>query len=193
MISELTDKHLFEAWKKGNDKAFEKLFNQHFSRLFRFASANLRKDCDAEELVMDLFYSIWKRRETIEMPGDIEAYLYKSLRNRIIDQYRKRSYLSIEVNSLEDKLSIPACDTEILSRELEDMYSNTLNKLSPQRKLVYELSRIEGKTYAEIADSLNLSVNTVENHISASLRFIRSRLRESGITVSLLLAAYFRM
>lgn len=189
MISKLTDHDLFEAWKEGSEKAFEQLFNKHYPRLLLFASANLRKDFDAEELTMDLFYSLWKRRETIEVPLSVEAYLYRSLRNRIIDHYRKRPYQSVEVHTLEDTLSSPSCDTNMLTRELEDLYDKTLNKLSPQRKLVYQLSRIEGKTYAEIADALNLSVNTVENHISASLRFIRSRLRESGISLILVLAA----
>lgn len=182
MYPELSDKELFEEWKKGSDEAFKDFFNRKFSRLLHFASAYIRKDFNAEEAVMDLFFNIWKRRGEIEIPGEIDSYLYRALKNRIIDHYRRpASVIEPITDTTAGKIMVPACDNGILSQELESVYENAVSRLSPQRRLVFELSRKEGKSYAEIAGTLNLSVNTVENHISASLRIIRKSLRHADV------------
>ncbi|TZF83883.1 RNA polymerase sigma-70 factor [Pedobacter sp. BS3] len=189
-----SDNELFELWKGGNERCFQELFSRHFVRLYKFAARHFRDDGYAEETVMDIFFSVWRRRESIQLNGPFDQYLYKALKNRIIDHYRRPAPVTASFTDLPDSQYCTNSVEDILvDKELNLIYRQALEKLSPQRRTVYELSRIQGLSHREIAARLGLSVNTVENHISASLRFLRAYLRQNDLVtfLSLLLVNYF--
>lgn len=179
---------LFESWKEGDEKSFEKIFNQLFPTLLKFAYRALKDDALAEELVMDVFFKIWNKKNVLTIQGNIEQYLYKCVKYAIIDHYRKR-VPKFQVFNNTDSFQ-PACDERIINIEIEQHYQYAISQLSPKRKEVYQLSRIEGMSYKEIASHTGLSVNTVENHISAALQFLRAYLTKVDIILSTLISLY---
>lgn len=186
---EHTSNDLFERWKEGSDIAFERLFNRLFPPLLKFASKTLHDDGKAEELVMDVFFRIWSKKDTISIDGNIEQYLYKCVRYAVIDHYRKKqpAFSVITAADTENYLQ-PSCDEKLISNELEQECAAAINRLSPRRKEVYQLSRDNGMSYREIASHTGLSINTVENHMMAALQFLKSHLKKADVIISLLIS-----
>ncbi|MCC8424584.1 RNA polymerase sigma factor [Mucilaginibacter sp. UR6-11] len=182
---------LFENWKIGDENSFEKLFNQLFPALLKFANKTLRDAGQAEELVMDIFYKIWSKKNELCIQGDIDKYLYKCVKHGIIDHYRKKIPSFQPLDELETPLDFqPACDEKLINTELEHHYSYAISRLSPKRQEVYKLSRMDGMSYKEIASYTGLSINTVENHMSAALRFLKTYLKEADIILAIFLSLH---
>lgn len=193
-IKELSDTLLLEKFSSGNHSAYNILFKRYYDGLFRFALKNVKDICIAEELTMDVMLSLWKKKGAIAVEDNLKAYLFRCIKNAIYNHYRKKILPTVSLEQVpEDRhLANNTADQQLNSRELEKVYRSKLNQLSPQRRRVYELSREEHMTYAEIAKSMNLSVNTVENYMVASLSFFRKQLKEhADFTLLLTLISFF--
>lgn len=170
---------LFQRWKSGNEAAFEDLFNQVFPALLKFAAKMMKDEGLAEEAVMDVFFRIWNKKQEIEIQGDVEQYLYKCVKHAIVDHYRKKKPAFKPLSEIDHEIAHESLsDDKLMAKELEHQYNFGINQLSPKRKEVYELSRMKGMSYREIATFTGLSLNTVENHVSASLKFLRTYLNK---------------
>jgi len=183
----LSDKQLVEECSQDNIKAFNILFERYSSRIYTYALTYVKDEYIAEEVMMDLLYWIWEKRHSLEIRGDFKPYIFRAAKNAIIKSIRRKAVSGLPVEYLENH---PACislsaDHDLLSRELETGYQNRLKQLSPQRKTVFHLSREENLSHAEIATQLDISINTVKNHIKFSLNHFRENL--SGYTDILLL------
>lgn len=183
----LSDKQLVEECSRDNLKAFNNLFERYSSRIYTYAFNYLKDEYLAEEVMMDLLCWIWEKRHSLEITGDFKPYIFRAAKNAVIKSIRKKVILSLPVEHLENHpaaLSLSA-DHDLLSRELEIGYQHQLRQLSPQRKTVFRMSREENLSHAEIASHLDISINTVKNHIKFSLNHFRENL--SGYTDILLL------
>ena len=179
-ISDLPDKLLLEKHRQGNASAYNILFKRYYDSLYGYALKNLRESYVAEEITMDVMLGLWKKKGQIEVDNDLKAYLYRSVKNAIYNHYRKKILPTVSLELVKDNLSVTAgvTDQQLNSKELETLYRQKISQLSPQRRRVYELSRDENMTYAEIAKDMDLSINTVENYMVASLSFFRKHLKE---------------
>ncbi len=193
-ISDLSDKLLLEKYRDGDTAAYNMLFKRYYDALYGYALKNLKESWTAEELTMDVMMGLWKKKGEIAVEDDLQAYLYRSVKNAVYNHYRKKILPTVSLELVRDYLTLTskAVDHELDSKELELFYRQKLSQLSPQRRKVYELSRDENMTYAEIATNLGISVNTVENYMVASLRFFREQLKEHAdftllLMISLLL------
>lgn len=160
--------------------AYNVLFKRYYRPLYGYALKNVKEHTVAEELCMDVMLGLWKKKGALEIENDLKAYLYRSIKNAIYNHYRKKILSTVPLEQVTEQASpvSPPADHELQHRELENMYQQKLNKLSPQRRKVYQLSREENMSYAEIAKDMDLSVNTVENYMVASLHFFRQQLKE---------------
>ena len=179
-IRDLSDKILIEKYRNGNAAAFNVLFKRYYDSLYGYTIKNLKDGCIAEELVMDVMLGLWKKKGDLEVEDDLKAYLYRSIKNAIYNHYRKKvlQTVSLDVVPESSRHLAKAADHELEVRELHNIYRLQLQQLSPQRRKVYELSREQHMTYAEIAKDMDISVNTVENYMVASLSFFRKQLKE---------------
>lgn len=186
----LSDRELWQYCRQDNVLAYNVLFRRYAPKLYIQAARYLPKTMDAEELVMDLLLNIWQKREHLEIEGEIRAYLFRAIRNRVINHLQKRIPETHSIDLLEEDALVEnrQADYHVLSGELVNGYESCLENLSPQRRKVFLLSREENMTYPQIAKLLNLSVNTVENHMASALSVLRERTRELT-TLSLLLSA----
>ncbi|PYF75201.1 RNA polymerase sigma-70 factor [Pedobacter nutrimenti] len=179
-IEDLSDRLLLEKYSQGNTSAYNVLFKRYYDSLYRFALKNVKDSFAAEELTMDVMLGLWKKKGDIFVEDDLKAYLFRSVKNAVYNHYRKKLLPTVPLEIVRDEqlLSGKAADHELQSRELESVYRQKLEQLSPQRRRVYELSREQNMSYAEIAKDMDLSVNTVENYMVASLSFFRKQLKE---------------
>ena len=192
-IKDLPDAVLLEKHKNGSTAAFDLLFKRYYSSLYRYALKNIRDTFVAEEMVMDVMLGLWKKQGDISIETDLGPYLYRSVKNALYNHYRKKIMATVELDEqLEAEVvkSRPS-DDALVYAELEEIYREKLNQLSPARRKVFQMSREENKTYAEIASDMNLSVNTVENYMVAALSFFRQHIKEhADFTLFLLLAPH---
>ena len=191
-LNDLPDFTLLKECRKGNDKAFNVLFRRYFNKLFRY-TLNYTKEANiAEELVMDVMLKLWQKKGEIIIEDNLNAYLFRSMKNALINFWRKKALETSTLDLLKHERYADnrSADYRIICNELEDLYHQKLGKLSPQRKRVFEMSRKENLSYAQIASQLNLSVKTVEQHITSALKYMRENLNVLS-DATLLILAFF--
>jgi RNA polymerase sigma-70 factor (family 1) len=175
--------HLFDRILHHDDyNAFEKLFNRHYSPLRNFCKKLVHIEEVAEELVSEVFFKIWNNRKRIVISSSAKSYMYAAVRNMAFDHLRKEKK-SIWVD-IEEASSI-TCDTYDPQQhsdfeELRVSVERAVQKLPKQCRLVFQLSRDHGLKYSEIADTLKLSVKTVETQMGRALKSLRHSLKVSA-------------
>lgn len=166
-----------ERLRAGDEAAFDGLFRTWYPPLVQFAERLLRDREGAEEVVQDVMLELWKRRETLVITGSPQGYLYQSTRNRALNRLR---HLRVENRDDEfDADTLPArgaSDAETSTREMEDALRRAVESLPPRCRQVFELNRVQGLKYAEVAESLGISVKAVEAHMARALRTLREEL-----------------
>lgn len=163
--------------KEGNIRAFEKLFRQYYEPLCRYA-ATLTKNMDvSEEIVQELFYTIWKERANLHIFLSFHSYLYRAVRNNALQylehvdvQNRYREKI-INESFLQNQHTTPLDNLEY--KELQKQITDLLNNMPERRRHIFRMHRFEGKKYPEIARLLSISVKTVEAEISKALQALK--------------------
>jgi RNA polymerase sigma-70 factor (ECF subfamily) len=172
------DEELMEEIKAGNMLAFDKLYRKYSSRLHKFSYSMLKSTEDAENIIQDVFLNLWLNRENVEKSSSVKYYIFTTAYNSAISVIRKKlkdsTYIEY-VKTLQDLMQEPV-DLQIEYKELDEQLNRIIDALPQRQKEVYMLSRVEGLKYSEIAERLNISINTVENHLSRALNHIRRKL-----------------
>jgi len=182
--STYNDEQLFALLKSGDQSAFEQLYARYWKKFFTLAYHKLQSRQDAEDIVHDIFASIWMRRAELEVQSP-EAYLAVAVKYRILthlDKAINQNTISVTDESL-TVAGFNQPDEKIEARMLAELLQQKLQLLPEKCRIVFEQSRVEGKSNPEIAKELNISRKTVEKHISTALRQLRLSLKDlfSGI------------
>ena len=168
--------------RKGDIETFESLFHQFYAGLTRYAESLVRKEEIAEEVVQDVFYNIWKNRESLRIQRTWKSYLYRSVYNNSMMYLRKtrREFLLEDVTTAEQEgtYSDPADTLEY--HEISELVDQTLANLPERTREIFRLNREEGKKYREIAEELSISVKTVEANMGKALKALRNSLEKHG-------------
>lgn len=159
-----------------DEEDFERVFRQYHVSLCRYACTMLKDAAAAEEVVQDVFLKIWEKRGSLEFTVSVKSYLYRAVHNSCLNQAgKKKKEVSMEDAPL--KIVHHAAPVEDMqSRELEKAIARALDQLPEQCRRVFELSRFGNMKYREIADTLGISVKTVENQMGKALRILREQL-----------------
>ncbi len=157
--------------------AFERLFREHHPHCLAFAVHYTGDPWQAEEVVQLVFSQIWEKREHIHISGSERSYLFTSIRNMAISQWRKQQVRTEKELSF-GRLQDDSVQMSLQARELEGRLELALDKLPERCREVFVLSRKEQLKYAEIATVMNISVKTVENQMGKALRILHEELRE---------------
>lgn len=157
---------------------FRVLFDRCFPRVKGFAFQLLKSDEDAEDIAQEVFIRLWERPELWVEKELLDSYLYTMARNGVFNFIRHQSVVqsfvdeSIAVATLED-YGLASTEDECELRELELLIQFTIEQMPEKRREVFKLSREEELSNQEIADRLNLSVRTVEQHIYKALQDLK--------------------
>ena len=178
------DENLISRFREGDKHAFDIVYYAYSEKLFAFVYKILKIRDDAKEIVQDVFVKLWENREKITSYALFNSYLFTIAYNTSIDLVRKRinekkylDYLhSLQKNYLVDDI-IDIIDYQDLNIQVEQL----VEKLPLKQREVYKLSREHHLSYKEIAEKLKISVNTVENHISKALQFLRKNLKNDSL------------
>lgn len=168
------DTNLISSLKKGNEKGYTFLVKLYHKKLCVYAFS-LSNDNDlAEDIVQNVFMSIWKNRLKLKNEFSVKSYLYKSVYNEFIDQYRKqKTVLTLEKKYIDALTYIVEEDDKKSLERLMKIVKKEIEKLPPKCKQTFLLSKEEGLTNIEIAEHLNVSIKSVEAHITKAFSILR--------------------
>lgn len=172
-----------------NIKAFETVYGLYYVQLCRVAYKKLGNEELVEELVQDVFLNLWVKRRILDTEGNLQAYLYATLRNKALSELRNRLLRSrhhIKAMEEENMYSINVED-DYVARETELKIKKVVDSLPPQCREAFILSREEQLSYKAIAERMNISVNTVEKHVSKALKKLRTEFKDYNTPVIILL------
>jgi len=158
---------------------FENLYKQHYQALANFAMNMVNDDNAAKDIVQEVFVRLWKRREKIEFGPYIKSYLYKAVTNTSLNHLQSNKKRLQIFQTLNDRSPIiKDGPNEMEKKEFHHKVREAIDKLPPKCRVIFILSKHEGKKYREIADELNISIKTVENQMGIALKRIREDLKK---------------
>jgi len=166
--------------RKGDINSFENLFHQYYPGLRSYAESLVKKEEVAEEVVQDVFYNIWKNRESLRINRSWQSYLYRSIYNNSMMYFRRtrREYPTEDGFSPESGESSRDPFQEMQYREVFDVVSKTLEDLPERTRQIFIMNRQEGLKYKEIAHRLSISVKTVEANMGRALKELRKSMEK---------------
>lgn len=173
----LSDCELLESCCRHDDlKAYNELVARYSPKLYATCQLYLNDAFLAEEIALDILFWLWKKRQELSIPDNLNNYLHRAAHNAVISQLRKQRRNIVE--TVADYAETTAveyrmADYAVSCQEEEEQYQKLLSGLSSQRKEVFVLSREQGFSYKEIAQKTNLSINTIENYMVAALKHFR--------------------
>lgn len=166
-----------DAWINGDEESYTNIFDYYYPRLLSAALNLVKNTDDAEELVMNVLLKVWQLKNRIQDIRDLDTYLFGILRQEISGLSRKKILLTETIDGIPLQNLGSVDHPEFSLRDLQLQYQAALNKLTPKQREVFLLSRDEQMSQQEIADHTGLSVNTINNHITSSLKIIRKELQ----------------
>lgn len=184
-ISEINT--LLRQIKANDSDAINSIFLAYSKRLYNFAFAYLKTDVDSKDVVQDVFISLWNNRNNLREDTNLEAYLFTITRNSVISVFRKKISEKEYLKYLRENAIVHHSenDEQYDYDQLSGRIKELIDQLPPQRKLIFKLSKENGLSNKAIADELNISVKTVEDHMTKARRFLKSQLTEFGIVAVL--------
>lgn len=182
---------------QGDQDAFAAVYNHYLPRLYRYIYPFVRQSHEeTEEILQDIFFKLWLKKETLPALSSFEHYLLRMTRNRIIDGIRKnqlhQQYIQQEAVTMPETASDPESDYRL--KEYNQVAQLALQQMTGKRRIVFELHTQEDMTLEQIGQSLNISRSATKKHLYAATRLIKEALQKNGEwlgTLFLLLARKF--
>jgi RNA polymerase sigma-70 factor (ECF subfamily) len=183
---------LLRELQQGNKDAFLQLYDHYYPAIYRYINKFVKLPELTEDLLQEVFLKIWTIRHRIDPGQSFQAYLYRISRNQTYKTLKKiaaDNELRLQV-MLQFQHSVKDADNKAQWAQYQSILRSAIEQLPPQRQKIFKLCREEGKTYKEVSFELNISPNTVKEHMVLATRSIRDYLYRYGdITLVLLLIA----
>ena len=176
----LSGQELADALHQGDKEVFGEVFKTYYERLCNYANSMLNNMDEAEEMVQGTFLTLWEKRDAIDIHTSVKSYLYQAVHNQSLNRIKhykvRQIHTSYILNSADD--SVDSGNEKVIADELETKINEAVSSLPEQCRKVFQMSRFENLTYAEISQQLNISVKTIENHMGKALRIMREKLKD---------------
>lgn len=186
--STITDEQLLDRLRAGEASALDMLFRRHYVDLCRVANRYVRNESQAEDLIQELFASVWEKREGLpEELASVGGYLRRAARNRSLNFLRDQNRIPINDGEVPETIATSSQASDALEQDdLRQRIDGAINRLPERCRLVFTMSKIDDMSNREIAESLEISPKTVENQMTRAYRFLREWLAV-GLFICLLL------
>lgn len=173
---------LIDNIAKGDEKAFRLLFDMYYQQLFHHALYYLSSKEQAEEAVSDVFFIMWKKRETLDKIENIESYLYTSVKNQALHYIRRTNEPekdSLELYHIEIISDGSDPEAKLLAQEQQELIQKAIHSLPEKCREVFRLFLSDKLKQKEIAVLLAISQKTVEAHIATAYKKIYAYLKKT--------------
>lgn len=171
---------LIKQVAEDDEKAFRIIFDNYKELFYSTAYKMTHSATIAEDIVQEVFVRIWIKRKLVASAKKPEGYLFTILHNCIYSHFRKMArerQLQLKVSYGEDMME-NSIESELIEKENRANLENRINQLPPQQKIIYQLAKQENLSRDEIAAQLKISPNTVRNHLSAAVEYIKAHLKK---------------
>jgi RNA polymerase sigma-70 factor (ECF subfamily) len=189
-----SEKELLVKLKAGDKSAFEQIYRLYSNRLFGNLVKLLQSETEAQEILQEVFLKIWQNRAQIDPEKSFRSYLFKIAENKVFDFFRKVALQKRVQHQLlhHSDIDTTMVDKMLMDKENEQLLAKAIDQLPPQRKQVFVMVKLQGKTYKEVGDHLGISVSTISDHIVKATKSIRDYLTnsEEGLQYVLILAFF---
>ena len=174
----LTDHELFRRMRAGHAAALDELFRRHYADLCRIALRFVNHEAAAEDIVQELFVSLWEKRDgEAATPEAVGPYLRRAARNRSLNWLRDRKRVPVDDGEVPLTIATPArADDDLQQDELRHRIHAAIDRLPERSRLVFVMSKLEEMSHKEIAAALEISPKTVENQMTRAYRLLRQYL-----------------
>ncbi len=181
-LTSLSDNELQKLLSQGSQQAFEVVFDRYWKKLHNYAYKIYRDEEICQDIVQEIFISLWNNSGRASILN-LDAYLTRAVKYKIANHIRSLKFSQEHIDILEN-IAVPVKTVnDIEYKEFEQGVLNEIEKLSPKCREVFVLSRFENYTNSEIAKKLNLSIHTVEKHISNAIKHLRNNIGHYQFTV----------
>jgi len=187
-LKKINQKLLLEKLSRGDETALAAIYKQYWEIMYLAAFNLVKKKEVCEDIVQEIFVSIWNNRENIKINTSLKSYLYTSTIYKVYDYFRKNSnVVKVELlESFDKRIQSSNPETKLIHTELMEFVDSVIEDLPTKCKEVFKLSREAQLTHKEIAQKLNISQRTVEGHIAKALKILRSSLG-NAVTIEMVM------
>ncbi|WP_031529082.1 RNA polymerase sigma factor [Dyadobacter crusticola] len=171
----------------GDECAFKQLYEHYSTAVYRVAYRYLHSSEMAQDVVQEIFLTIWNRRAEFRQVNAFQSYLFFMTRNLCLKYMKDLAREATAQAEFSERIDVNGQDT---SEPYHALLDQALQQLPPQQKRIFELAKIQGLSHEMIARILNLSASTVNNHITAALKSIKLRLQQYTISLAWLILSF---
>ena len=170
------EKSILEQFAAGNHTAFRELFMRYHLKVYYFVLGLVKSESDAEDLTQEIFLKLWTHRSRFTEVRTSGSYLYVLAKHTAFNyiESRRVNLVSLERAGEEDGERSDTPYEDLVAKDLRLLVDMIVETMPPQRKMIYRMSRDEGLSNTEIAENLQLSKKTVENHLNLALKELRN-------------------
>jgi len=186
------EKDLLSRIQEGDVKAFEQIYTIYSPRLYANILKLVKSVTITEELLQDTFQRIWEHRRNIDTSKSFKSYIFTIARNLVCDYFNKASrqrILERYLQTLGEK-SVLKIEQQLEEKESGLMLEKAVRQLPPQRKLVYTLCKIEGRSYEDVSKMLGISVSTISDHIVKATKAIKAYYQSNELAYKTIIIAF---
>lgn len=183
----LSDAELVTLLKSGDHGAFTEIYERYGRLLYVYAMNMVRDDAEAQDLVQEIFLSLWDHSARRNINDTLSSYLYSAVRYKFLNLVSRHKVRSDYAESFQNRLDagVHSTDEYINEKQLVALIEQEISKLPRKMREVFELSRNAGLTHQQIAEKLNISEKTVKSHIHHALKIFRSQFSTAAILLFL--------
>lgn len=184
-----TDISLMSLLKNGDARAYKTIFDSYYKRLFAFSLQYVKDKYIAEEIVENVFFVLWKKRTKVDKIKKLKPYLYSMVRNASLDHLKKKK--KFEPLDIEKHESLDLKKQFIIEEETHAILFQALETLPKKCRKVFELSCIEKVKYKDIAEDLQISINTVKSQRARAIQLLKQCLKNHSFFEIILASLFF--
>ena len=190
----LNEREYFARIMAGDEKAFTEIFYYYIDRMHSFVKRMTRSEEVAQEIIQDVFMTVWKRRDKLMEVENFSAYIFTIATNKTFNYLKAKARERKYFNTLDAETMYSSNNTmeTIELRESQQLVHQLIDQLSPQKKIIFNLTREKGLSHEEIAKQLNISKNTVKNHLVETLRFLKAHIKKYKEVFLVILSIFFK-
>lgn len=175
------ESELLQRMRRGDEAAFRALYDRYHAALYRNVIRLVQTSAEAQDIVQDVFISLWEHRTTLDMTRPANGWLFTLSYHRAVNYLRKKLHDRNKIRLVADLVHEGADVDERLLESRWRLMEEALRHLSPQKRKVFELCKLEGKSYERAAGELGISRHTVGEYLQEAMAFVREYVRRHPV------------